>query len=84
MRRDFYRERDLISSRDQSTTSTMHLDPTTQSNYWEVATENVAFDWDVDFNSKTISGSASYTLRVKTDAPKEVMYVSDMSFLRPW
>ncbi|KAH6904902.1 leukotriene-A4 hydrolase [Coprinopsis sp. MPI-PUGE-AT-0042] len=52
----------------------MQLDPTTQSNYWQVATENVAFDWDVDFNSKTISGSASYTLKVKTDGPKEVIF----------
>ena len=57
----------------------MQLDPTTQSNYWEVATQNVAFDWNVDFESKTISGSASYTLKVKTDQPKEVVYVFSLS-----
>ena len=52
------------------------LDPTTQSNYTQVATENVALDWTVDFETNTISGSATHTLKVKEDGPKEVMYVS--------
>lgn len=54
---------------------TADLDPTTQSNYKQVYTENVSFDWTVDFESQTISGSATHTLRVNEDGPKEVMYV---------
>ena len=51
------------------------LDPTTQSNYNQVSTDNVALEWLVDFETKTITGSATHTLKVKEDGPKEVMYV---------
>lgn len=51
----------------------MQLDPTTQSNYWEVVTENIALDWEIDFEAQIIKGSATHTLRVKSDGPQEVM-----------
>jgi leukotriene-A4 hydrolase len=48
-------------------------DPTTQSNYLEIASEQVHFDWKLDFDAKIISGSATHDLRVKADDVKEVM-----------
>ena len=54
---------------------TTDLDPTTQSNYNQVYTEHVSFDWAVDFESQTISGNATHTLKIKEDGPKEVMCV---------
>lgn len=48
-------------------------DPTTQSNYLQVTTEHVLFDWKVDFETQIISGSATHTLRVKEDGISEVM-----------
>ncbi|KAF6765906.1 peptidase family M1-domain-containing protein [Ephemerocybe angulata] len=50
------------------------LDPTTQTNYKQVSTENVAFEWLVDFDTKIISGSATHTLKIKEDEPKEVIF----------
>ncbi|KDQ55005.1 hypothetical protein JAAARDRAFT_60446 [Jaapia argillacea MUCL 33604] len=49
-------------------------DPTTQSNYHEVATEHVHFIWDVDFKSQVISGSATHTVLVKKAGAKEVIF----------
>ena len=57
----------------------MSLDPTTQSNYTEVASEHIHFDWTVDFKQKNISGSATHTLSVKQDGLKEVMCVPKLS-----
>ncbi|TEB26297.1 leukotriene-A4 hydrolase [Coprinellus micaceus] len=50
------------------------LDPTTQSNYNQVYTEHVSFNWTVDFESQTISGNATHTLKIKEDEPKEVIF----------
>jgi leukotriene-A4 hydrolase len=52
----------------------LETDPTTQANYWQVSTENVAFEWHVDFDTNTISGTATHTLRIKEDEPQEVVY----------
>ncbi|TFK38633.1 peptidase family M1-domain-containing protein [Crucibulum laeve] len=49
-------------------------DPTTQSNYTQIASENVAFDWTVDFQARVIHGSASHKLRVKEDGVKEIIF----------
>lgn len=49
-------------------------DPTTQSNWQEVASEHVDFDWSIDFAQQTISGSATHLLRVKKDDVREAMY----------
>jgi leukotriene-A4 hydrolase len=48
-------------------------DPTSQSNYLQIATEHVYFDWDVDFQQKIISGFAVHSLIVKQDGVGEVM-----------
>jgi leukotriene-A4 hydrolase len=50
----------------------MKSDPTTQSNYFEIISEDIALDWHVNFDKKTISGSAVHTLRVKEDGVKHV------------
>ncbi|KAI5118514.1 hypothetical protein M0805_007683 [Coniferiporia weirii] len=49
-------------------------DPTTQSNYRSVVTKHVAFDWDVDFDRKLISGSATHTLLVEDNVAAEVVF----------
>jgi leukotriene-A4 hydrolase len=48
-------------------------DPTTQSNYVEISTQHVAFDWHVDFKLKVITGSATHDLTVRKDGVEEVM-----------
>ena len=56
----------------------MSLDPTTQANYTQVASEHIHFDWTVDFDQKNITGSATHTLKVLEDGVEEVMYVPDL------
>jgi hypothetical protein len=48
-------------------------DPTSQSNYLQISTEHVYFDWNVDFQQKVISGSAVHNLIVKQDGVREVV-----------
>ncbi|KAG8892778.1 hypothetical protein FRC00_011550, partial [Tulasnella sp. 408] len=50
-------------------------DPTTQSNYWEITTTHVHFDWDIDWTKRIISGSATHNLTSKMDSPAEVLLV---------
>ena len=57
----------------------MKLDPTTQANYTQIASEHIHFEWTVDFEKKKIFGSATHTLDVKEDDLKEVMYVYSFS-----
>jgi hypothetical protein len=66
--------RNLASLADPSSFSptTMKSDPTTQSNYFEIISEHIALDWHVNFDNKTISGSAVHTLRVKEDGVQHV------------
>ncbi|PFH48207.1 hypothetical protein AMATHDRAFT_196923 [Amanita thiersii Skay4041] len=49
-------------------------DPTTQSNYLQVTSEHVSFKWTLDFSNKTISGSATHTLRIKENGVMEVIF----------
>ncbi|TBU30770.1 metalloprotease [Dichomitus squalens] len=49
-------------------------DPSTQANWQDIATENVDFDWAVDFQQQTISGSATHHLRVKKDDVHQVVF----------
>ncbi|EPQ61166.1 hypothetical protein GLOTRDRAFT_53987 [Gloeophyllum trabeum ATCC 11539] len=49
-------------------------DTSTQSNYFQVATEHVAFVWTIDWDAKKIVGSATHTLRIKEDGVKEVIF----------
>lgn len=55
------------------------MDPTTQSNYDLVATKHVEFDWKLDFQNRTIQGTATHHLIIKEDSVNEVMSVSRMS-----
>ena len=54
---------------------TISLDPTTQANYTQIASEHVDLDWTIDFKKKQIAGSATHVLVVKEDGVKEVMCV---------
>jgi len=54
------------------------VDTASQSNSHEIATEHIAFDWHVDFEAQTLSGSATYQLKVKKAGVSEVMYVIDL------
>lgn len=51
-------------------------DPTTQSNYEQITTEHVEFDWKIDFDTRVIQGTATHDLIVKGESVNEVMYVS--------
>lgn len=50
-------------------------DPTTQSNYLDIATRHLSLEWTVDFEARTISGTALYELEVRREGVREVMYV---------
>ncbi|KAG5642560.1 hypothetical protein DXG03_002547 [Asterophora parasitica] len=52
----------------------MSTDPTTQSNYLQIATEHLALEWTLDFEAELISGSATHHLLVKEDDVKEVVF----------
>ncbi|KAK2459750.1 hypothetical protein APHAL10511_008182 [Amanita phalloides] len=49
-------------------------DPTTQSNYLQIASEEVSLDWKLDFEKQTIAGTIVHTLRAKEDGVKEVIF----------
>ena len=58
-----------------SPNATFKPDPTTQSNYLDVTTEHVEFNWEIDFVYRVIEGSALHTMIVKADEVHEVMSV---------
>ena len=60
----------------KSTAMTVDIDPSTQANYRQIASEHVHFDWSIDWSKQVIAGSATHTLAVKEDGVQEVMYVS--------
>ncbi|KAI0317914.1 peptidase family M1-domain-containing protein [Amylostereum chailletii] len=49
-------------------------DPTSQSNFLQIATTHIHFDWTVDYEKQTVSGSATHKLAVKEDGVKEVIF----------
>jgi leukotriene-A4 hydrolase len=49
-------------------------DPTSQSNYLDIFTEHVAFEWAIDFKAHNIKGYALHDLRSRKDGVTEVMY----------
>ena len=55
-------------------------DPTSQSNYTQIATTHVSLDWTVDFEKRCIHGSATHQLVAKEDV-SEVMYVDRVATL---
>ncbi|KAJ6459517.1 peptidase family M1-domain-containing protein [Mycena sanguinolenta] len=50
------------------------MDPTTQSNYDQVASEHISFDWSVDFKAQNLSGSATHRMNVLVDDVKEAIF----------
>jgi hypothetical protein len=56
------------------------VDTTTQSNYADIATQHVAFDWSIDFVAKVLTGSATHDMKLSKDGVKEAMYVGFGSF----
>jgi leukotriene-A4 hydrolase len=48
-------------------------DPTTQSNYLDIATQHASLDWTIDWTNKIISGSITHLLKAKEDGVNEVM-----------
>jgi leukotriene-A4 hydrolase len=48
-------------------------DPTTQSNYLQVYTTNVDFNWTLDFSKQILEGTATHTLLAQEAGIKEVM-----------
>jgi leukotriene-A4 hydrolase len=52
------------------------VDTATHSNYADIATLHIAFDWSIDFEAKVLSGSATHDMKLKKDGVEEVMYVS--------
>jgi len=51
-------------------------DPATQSNYLEIATDRIDFEWNVDLEANILGGNATHTLIVKEDGVSQVMCVS--------
>ncbi|VDC07016.1 unnamed protein product [Peniophora sp. CBMAI 1063] len=49
-------------------------DPTSQSNYLDIATSHIHFDWAVDFEKQSVYGSATYTLRALKDGVNEAVF----------
>ena len=48
-------------------------DPTTQSNYLQVYTTNVDFNWTLDFSNQIVEGTATHTLLAREAGVEEVM-----------
>lgn len=48
-------------------------DPTTQSNYLQVYTTNVDFNWKLDFSKQILEGTATHTLLAREAGIEEVM-----------
>lgn len=51
-------------------------DPTTQSNYLQVYTTNVDFDWTLDFTKQSVEGTATHTILARETGIGEVMYIN--------
>lgn len=51
-------------------------DPTTQSNYLQVYTTNVDFDWNLDFVNQIVEGAAKHTVLAKEAGVEEIMYMN--------
>ena len=56
------------------------VDTATQSNYADIATQHVAFDWSIDFEAKVLTGSATHDMKLSKAGVEEAMYVGFESF----
>ena len=52
------------------------LDPATQSNYAQITTKHVHFDWTIDWKKRIISGSATHDLEANQDNVAHIVYDS--------
>lgn len=68
--------RQLLLAFTTTTTTTAMPDPTSQSNYEEISSDHIHFDWDINWPDHTISGSATHTLTVNQDGIHKVMCVT--------
>ncbi|KIM39154.1 hypothetical protein M413DRAFT_447486 [Hebeloma cylindrosporum] len=50
------------------------VDTATQSNYADIATQHVAFDWTIDFEAKVLSGSATHDMKLSRDSVEEAIF----------
>ena len=48
-------------------------DPTTQSNYLQIASEHVSLEWTIDFDQRVITGVALHHLLVKEIHVKQLV-----------
>lgn len=48
-------------------------DPTTQSNYLQIYTTNVDFNWSLDFSNQILEGTATHTVLAREAGIEEVM-----------
>ncbi|EPS99669.1 hypothetical protein FOMPIDRAFT_1163900 [Fomitopsis schrenkii] len=53
---------------------TVDIDPSTQANYTQIASEHVHFDWNIDWTKQVIAGSVTHTLTVKEDGVQEAIF----------
>jgi hypothetical protein len=56
-------------------------DPTTQSNYLQVHTTNVDFNWTLDFENQIVEGTATHAILAREAGVEEVMYINHHQFL---
>ncbi|KAF7340280.1 Leukotriene A-4 hydrolase [Mycena venus] len=49
-------------------------DPTTQSNYWQIASEHITLDWSVDFTAQILAGSVTHRMSVLLDGVEEAIF----------
>ncbi|KAF7329344.1 Leuk-A4-hydro-C domain-containing protein [Mycena kentingensis (nom. inval.)] len=57
-----------------TTAAAVELDPASQSNYDKILTSRVDFDWDVNFETKTLSGTATHHMTVLQDGVVEAIF----------
>ncbi|EGN94342.1 hypothetical protein SERLA73DRAFT_188178 [Serpula lacrymans var. lacrymans S7.3] len=49
-------------------------DPTSQSNYTQIATSHLSLEWNVNYSRRFIAGSATHTLIARQDGVNEVVF----------
>jgi leukotriene-A4 hydrolase len=49
------------------------VDTASQANYADIASQHVAFDWSIDFDTRILSGSATHDMVATKGDVKEVM-----------
>ncbi|THV01236.1 hypothetical protein K435DRAFT_963588 [Dendrothele bispora CBS 962.96] len=50
------------------------MDPTSQANYHQIATDHVLLKWDIDFDKRLICGTSTHDLKILEDNVSEVIF----------